>query len=182
MNQGECIIWGLVNKSLGPWPSGAGAREPGWPGVQTSLLRNLLYHPPPKASVGLSSFLSVHLLVSKPPLLDFGAQGTVICFSLPLLLGTAVQGSSEGYRLRDCPQGSNSRGWSMCPSAACPLFFTQPTLAPSSCVPAEPPGTACTPKEAPRTLNSSLLQTLVVAWQGLGLPGETPLVLALIWM
>lgn len=96
--------------------------------------------------MGLSSFLSARLLVSKPPLLDFGAQGTVICFSLPLLLGTAVQGSSEGYRLRDCPQGSNSRGWSMCPSAACPLFFTQPTLAPSSCVLEEPPGTACTPE------------------------------------
>lgn len=38
----------------------------------------------------------------------------------------------------------------MCPSASCPLFFTQPTLAPSSCVLEEPPGTAFTPESGPQ--------------------------------
>lgn len=67
------------------------------------------------------------------------------------------------------------------PQCSLLLLFTQiqPTPAPSSESWQSPQEQPALMKEAPTTLNSSLLRALMVVWRGLRLLGERPSVLAL---
>lgn len=87
-----------------------------------------------------------------------------------------MQGSSEGYRLRGLSSGiCKQQRLEHVPQCSLPTVLHSAQPGPQLLCPGSPQEQPALLKEAPRTLNSSLPQ-------GLGLPGETPLVLALIWM
>lgn len=160
----------------GPWPRVGGWCQGAWlaGGAGFASSGTFFTAHPQRPQVGLSSSLSVCLLVSKPPLLDFLGQGhSHLLFPSPLLLGAAVQGSSEVIG-RDCPQESANSRPGACAPVRGPLFFTQPTLTPSSCL-AEFPEQPALTERGPQNPEFDLLQAR--RWlSGLRL------VLALIWM